>query len=171
MLLFQMYMLVKRIHSFLDRVIMHERSPRRLALTVSLGVYIGISPFIGFHTIMTFLFGWLFALNLAVLFAVSFLIHNPWTTLPIYMFDHYVGQLFFGFFNMDGMQFDPTWVESCNLFLKTHTGISGLSLTAFLVGGNLLAVAASLIIYPFAMYIFEQYLSHKKCITVYEEVI
>jgi len=154
-------MIRERIRLFLDKLIAHERSPRKLAATVCLGVYIGISPLVGFHTIMTFLFGWLFALNIAVLFTVSFLIHNPWTTIPIYAMDHVFGKWLLGIFNIDGMQFDPEWVESCNLFLKTHTGISGLSLTAFLVGGNLLAVSISVMLYPLAKRVFAYYLSKK----------
>jgi uncharacterized protein (DUF2062 family) len=157
----EFFMIIQRAYLFLDKLIAHERSPRKLAATVCLGVYIGISPLVGFHTVMTFLFGWLFALNMAVLFSVSILIHNPWTTLPIYALDHYFGQWLFEIFNIDSMQFDPAWVESCNMMLKSYTGISGLSLSAFLVGGNLLALGISVMLYPVVKRAFTHYLSKK----------
>jgi uncharacterized protein (DUF2062 family) len=110
---------------------------------------------------MTFFFAWFFALNIAVLFAVSFLIHNPWTTLPIYSLDHIFGKWVFNVLNIDYVQFDPSWVESFNNFLLQHTGISGLSLSAFLVGGNLLAVGVSVMLYPVLKRFFQAYLSRK----------
>lgn len=154
-------MIGQRLQRIVEKVVAQERSAKKLAVTFCLGVYIGISPFAGFHTIMTFLFAWLFTLNIAALFAVSFLIHNPWTTLPIYTLDHFFGKMVFKFFGIDCMQFDPAWVESCNHFLMHHTGISGLSLTAFLVGGNILAVGISVMLYPFLKRIFEAYLAKK----------
>jgi uncharacterized protein (DUF2062 family) len=138
-----------------------EQSPHKLALTCALGVFIGISPLIGLHTVMTFAFSWAFSLNLAALFAVSVLVNNPWTMVPIYSADHFFGAWLFQFLQIDYLQLDPVWVESCNLFLKNHTGISGLSLTAFLVGGNILAVCMSIIVYPITRRIFVSYFSNK----------
>ena len=51
-------------------------SPRQLALAVALGVFIGVSPFIGLHTILAILFSFLLRLNKpAVLLGT--LIFNP----------------------------------------------------------------------------------------------
>ena len=155
-------MIMTRLQSLLDRLARREHSPRKLAITLCLGVYIGLSPFIGFRTLITFFCGWLFALDIAALFAISFFVHNPWTIVPIYTLDHFVGQWLFGLFNIDGMQLDPSWVETCSLFLKEHTGITGLSLSAFFVGGNLLGIDISVMLYPLAKRIFSSYLSKKK---------
>jgi len=138
-----------------------EQSPHKLALTCALGVFIGISPLIGLHTVMTFVFAWLFSLNIATLFAISVLINNPWTMVPVYSIDHLFGTWLFNYLNIDYLQLEPVWVESCNVFLKEHTGITGLSLSAFLVGGNLLAIGISIILYPLAKRIFTNYLSNK----------
>jgi len=154
-------MLVQTIKKMCENIFSREHSAKKFAVTVCLGVYIGISPFIGFHTIMTFLFAWLFALNTGTLFAVSFLIHNPWTTIPIYAFDHFFGKWLFRICNVDYSCFDPVWVDSWNDFLMNHTGISGVSPVAFLVGGNLLALIMSVIMYPLAKRLFEVYRSKK----------
>ena len=154
-------MIITPIRSLTQRLIALEQSPHKLALTCALGVYIGFSPLIGLHTVMTFFFGWMFSLNIAALFAVSVLVNNPWTMVPVYSIDHLFGTWLFNLFHINYLQLEPVWVESCNLFLKKHTGITGLSLSAFLVGGNLLAIVISLVIYPLVKRIFAHYFSNK----------
>jgi uncharacterized protein (DUF2062 family) len=151
----------KHIRAFANKLIAYEQSSTKFALTVCLGTYIGISPLIGLHTLLLFFCAWLFTLNLGTLFAVSFIIHNPWTTIPIYTIDHLFGQWIFNLCNIDGTQWDPAWIEWCNEFLYTHVGISGVSLSAFLVGGNLLAIGISVIMYPIAKRLFEAYITEK----------
>src|SRR5690242_1180134 len=138
-------MIITHMRSLRERLIAQVQSPHKLALTCALGVFIGISPLIGLHTVMTFVFAWVFSLNLAALFAVSILIHNPWTMVPVYSIDHFFGAWLFQLFQIDYLKLDPVWFESFNIFLKNHIGISGLSLTAFLVGGNILAIGMSVI--------------------------
>ena|SRR5579863_3760795 len=152
-------MVRKRLGLLIKRIAKREHSPRKLAITFCVGVYIGLSPFIGFRTLITFFCGWLFALDIAALLAISFFVHNPWTIVPLYTLDHFVGQWLFGLLKIDGMQLDPSWVEACTLFLKTHTGITGVSLSAFLVGGNLLGIAISVMLYPLVKRMFSAYLS------------
>jgi len=154
-------MIMKQVLFLIEKITKRNHSPKKLAITLCLGIYIGLSPFIGFRTLITFLCGWLFALDIVALLAISFFIHNPWTIVPIYTLDHFVGHWLFGLLNIDAMQLDPSWVESCSLFIKEHTGISGLSLSAFLVGGNLIGISISLMLYPFAKRMFSTYLSKK----------
>src|SRR5581483_10373754 len=66
-----------------------EHCSTKLALSFCVGVYIAFSPFIGLHTVMTFIFVWLFGLNLAATFTASWLINNPWTMIPIYSTDYF----------------------------------------------------------------------------------
>jgi uncharacterized protein (DUF2062 family) len=150
-------MILTQMRSFIERLIAQEQCPDKLAFTCALGVYIGISPLVGLHTVLTFASAWFFSLNIAALFAVSVLIHNPWTMMPVYAIDHIFGKWFFSVLRIDYMQWDPAWFESCNLFLKEHTGINGLSLSAFFVGGNVLAIGASLMVYPIARRVFTNY--------------
>jgi uncharacterized protein len=155
------FMIFSRIHSLIQRMVASERCPSKLALTCALGIYIGISPLIGLHTAMIFLFGWMFTLSIPLLFAVSVLIHNPWTMMPVYALDHFFGKWLLTVLKIDYLRWDPTWVEACNLFLKEHTGITGLSLSAFLVGGNLLGIGISVMLYPVMKRVFARYMSQK----------
>jgi len=154
-------MVFTKVRSLAERLVAKEQCSHKLALTCALGVFIGISPLIGAHTAMTFLFGWMLSVSIPAVFAVSVLINNPWTMVPIYSFDHFFGKWLFGLFNIDYLSWEPVWVESCNLFLKQHTGINGLSLSAFLVGGNLLAIVISAMLYPLMRRVFTSYLSQK----------
>lgn len=160
-------MIFARIHQLITRMAASERCPSKLAFTCALGIYIGISPLIGLHTAMIFLFGWMFTLSIPMLFAVSVMIHNPWTMMPVYAIDHLFGKWLFTILQIDYLRWDPAWMETCNGFLYEHTGITGLSLTAFMVGGNLLAIGISVMLYPLMKRVFEKYLA-KKIVKKYE---
>lgn len=150
--------------SFIKRLMVHEQNSARLAFTCALGIYIGISPFPGLHTVMTFLFAWFFAVNLAVIFTVSVLVSNPWTMVPVYTFDHLFGVWLLRLLRIDYAYYDPSWMIQLNFFLKEHTGITGLSPIAFLVGGNVLALGMSIISYPLLKRMFTRYYAHKKLV-------
>ena len=67
-----------------------KESPRRIALAFALGVFIGISPFLGLHYIGAFFLAWLFRLNkLVAIVGVS--VNNPWTIVPISTFCVWIG--------------------------------------------------------------------------------
>ena len=79
--------------AFRDRikdVIKLKESPHRIALAFATGVFIGMSPFLGFHTLLGFAIAWIFRLNPFSLLAGVY-ITNPWTIVPIYTFSTYVG--------------------------------------------------------------------------------
>lgn len=155
-------MIRKRMRSLAKRLFLKERSPHKLALTCSLGAFIAISPLVGGHTLMTFLFGWLLRLSIPAVFMVSMFINNPWTMVFIYSFNHLFGKWLFGLFNIDHTSWEPAWLESCYLFIKQHTGISGLSVSALLVGGHILALCVSLIVYMPMKKIFQRMKFTKK---------
>ena len=155
-------MMRKRIRSLAGRLFLKERSAHKLALTCSLGSFIAISPLVGGHTLMIFLFSWLLRLSIPAVFMVSMFINNPWTMIFIYSFDHVVGKWLFGLCNINPAHWEPAWLESCYLFIKQHTGISGLSVSALLVGGHLLALSVSLIVYLPMKKIFQRMRFTKK---------
>lgn len=65
-------------------------TPHRISLAFSLGVFIGMSPFLGIHTVLGILVALVFRLNkLATLAGVY--ITNPWTIVPIYTFSTWIG--------------------------------------------------------------------------------
>lgn len=65
-------------------------SPHRIALAFAVGVFIGMSPLFGIHTVLGLIAAWLFRLNKLVTIAGVY-ITNPWTIVPIYTFSTYVG--------------------------------------------------------------------------------
>ena len=77
----------------------------------------------------------------------------------VYAIDHLFGKWLFTLCKIEHSAWDPIWVESCNLFLKEYTGITGLSLSAFFVGGNLLAIGTSVMLYPIMKRVFTRYLN------------
>ena len=155
-------MIRKKIRSLIERLIVQEQSPHKLALTFCLGAFIAISPLIGAHTVMTFLFGWLLQLSIPAVFMVSTLINNPWTMIFIYSFDHFFGKCLFAACNINCVHWEPSWISHVNGFLEHHTGITGLSLSAFIIGGNLLALSISVMMYIPMRKIFQRVVLHKK---------
>ncbi|MBI4823123.1 MAG: DUF2062 domain-containing protein [Nitrospirae bacterium] len=70
-------------------------SPHKVAMSFAVGVFFGISPLIGLHTILALISAWLFRLNrLATIVGVY--ITNPWSIIPIYTFCTWVGALLIG---------------------------------------------------------------------------
>ena len=65
-------------------------TPHRIAIAFALGVFMGISPLLGLHTIGAFFIAWLLRLNRLVA-VVGVYITNPWTIVPIYSFCLWVG--------------------------------------------------------------------------------
>lgn len=67
-----------------------RETPHRLSLAFAAGVFIGMSPLLGMHTILGIFVAYVFKLNkLATIVGVY--ITNPWTIIPIYTFSTFVG--------------------------------------------------------------------------------
>lgn len=131
-----------------QQLIRLEKDSTKLAFGCSLGIYIAFSPFIGFHTAMTFLFSWLFGLNVAVLFTVSMLINNPWTMVPVYGLGYWFGDFLFSCIGFNHHAYNPQWVLVCNAWLQHYIAWEGFSFWAFMLGGNVLGILFALISYP-----------------------
>jgi uncharacterized protein len=143
-----------QIMSRLERLSLDNWTAKKLAVSFCVGTYIAFSPFPGFHTWLSLLLAWMFSLNVAVVFAASIFINNPWTMVFIYGGDYFFGDFILRFFMIDTCSFDPHWMCYVNTFLHTYTGLEHISLWSFLLGGNIIAVAASFVAYPIAKHIF-----------------
>ncbi|MBI4843790.1 MAG: DUF2062 domain-containing protein [Nitrospirae bacterium] len=75
----------------LKGVLQVHDSPHRIALAFAVGVFMGNSPFLGFHYIGGIFLAWLFRLNKLVAF-VGVSVNNPWTIVPISTFCVWVGK-------------------------------------------------------------------------------
>jgi uncharacterized protein (DUF2062 family) len=73
------------------RQIFHVKdTPHRIAMAFAIGVFIGISPLLGIHTLSAFFIAWFLSLNRFVA-VVGVYITNPWTIIPIYSFSLWIG--------------------------------------------------------------------------------
>ena len=72
-----------------------KESPVRLSISFAIGVFIGMSPFLGIHTVLGIICAYLFRLNKFVTI-VGVYITNPWTIIPIYTFSTWVGAKLLG---------------------------------------------------------------------------
>lgn len=82
--------LLQRFRNVLAQILRIEDTPHRIALTFAVGVFLGLSPFIGLHTVLALAVAWIFRLNRIVMLSGAF-INNPWSMIPIYTFSTWIG--------------------------------------------------------------------------------
>ena len=78
------------IRDRLRQILKVKDTPHRIAMAFALGVFMGISPLLGLHTVGAFFLAWLLGLNRLVAI-IGVYITNPWTIAPIYSFCLWVG--------------------------------------------------------------------------------
>ncbi|MBA3751247.1 DUF2062 domain-containing protein [Candidatus Dependentiae bacterium] len=152
--------MISSLKKKLMQLIQAEKSPARLSASFCVGTFIAILPVIPFQTPGLFVVCWLFSLNLAVTFAATYLVNNPFTLIPIYIMDYAFGVWFFK--NLLGWNLDrynPWWVEKGNDFLSQYIDIkkylgSDFCIWYLVLGGFVLAALVSVILYPFLKIVF-----------------
>jgi len=150
-------MFFKRIKKIFQNLVVKEKSPNVLAFSFCVGVYVAFCPYVGLHTVIIFLTSWLFSLNLAASFSAAWLINNPWTMFGIYTADYMAGDLFLKkLLGICPLAINPAWMAPVNNFIAKHTGISGISIWSFFIGGNLLGLLLSVMLYPVVKLIFKR---------------
>ncbi len=125
-----------------------EQNNDKLALGCSIAIYIAFCPFIGFHTIMTFLFSWLCGLNVALLLTVSMLINNPWSMIPIYSMGYWCGDQLCMLIGFNHHAYNPQWIIMANKWIHHYIAWEGFSFWTFMIGGNIVGLLLALISYP-----------------------
>jgi uncharacterized protein (DUF2062 family) len=131
-----------------------EDTPERTALAYSIGIFLGFSPFLGFHTLSGIAIAFLFGLNrVAVLLGVWS--NTPWWLVPYYMIATWVGMRVLKF------QIDKTAIQEI-FRLGMDQGFIGSDfwsrvtsqwgfLLSFLIGSLILATLLSLVAYPLSL--------------------
>ncbi|MDI6801347.1 MAG: DUF2062 domain-containing protein [Thermodesulfovibrionales bacterium] len=79
----------------LREVISINDSPKKIAISFAVGIFIGMSPILGLHTVLGIAAAWIFRLNKFVTI-IGVYITNPWTIVPIYTFATWVGAKILG---------------------------------------------------------------------------
>ncbi len=84
-----------RFRSTLAQVLRVQDTPHRIALSFAVGLFIGMSFLLGFHTVLALVVAWALKLNRVVILSGVF-ITNPWSIIPIYTFCTWIGTIIMG---------------------------------------------------------------------------
>lgn len=134
-----------KIKDIFQKALLSGCTPKRLTLSLCMGIYIAFSPFPGAHTIMMVACKYLFDLHFPTLFIFTS-INNPWTIIPFFSFDYA-----FGYWLVHSvLGWEPGWTISLAKFF----GSGSICLWSFLIGGNILGIIAALLCYPIATKMF-----------------
>jgi uncharacterized protein len=121
----------KRFRNFYERFISLQGDPAPIAAGFAMGVFVGVTPTIPFHTAIILLIGFLFRQNITAAYLGSWLISNPLTIPLFYLSQYEVGRFLLG-------------MEHCRFELADHSlgAIAALGwkiLLPLLTGGILMA--------------------------------
>lgn len=70
-------------------------TPNKLAISFAVGIFLGLSPLIGLHTVLALAIAWIFRLNRLTTMSAVY-VTNPVSIIPIYTFCTWVGVLILG---------------------------------------------------------------------------
>jgi uncharacterized protein (DUF2062 family) len=154
-----------RLRDLIKKLLHIEDTPERTALAYAIGVFLGFSPFLGFHSLVGLAIAFLFRLNrVAILLGVW--TNSPWWIVPYYVFATWVGMWVMGSW-MD-------WATLKEFFqLGKAQGVMSLDfwrrvssqsdlLLSFLIGSLILCTLLSLMAYPLSLKFIKLYRSRKK---------
>jgi uncharacterized protein (DUF2062 family) len=97
----------KRIRYFHDKFISLKGEPKAIAMGMAIGVFVGVTPTIPFHTALLVVIAVLFKRNVTAAYLGSWVISNP-ITIPVFYFTQYeLGRYLLGIaptdFNLAGL--------------------------------------------------------------------
>ncbi len=120
-------------------IITVRERPEKVSLSFSIGLFIGLSPFLGIHTLLAILIAPVLRLNIYATLSGVY-VTNPWTLVPIYTFSTWVGTLIVGGNYLKEIEFRGLSILSLWKALKSL-------LLPFFVGSLLVASVASVLSY------------------------
>lgn len=126
----------KKLEEFYRRFLSLRGDPRRISLGFAVGVFIGTTPTIPFHTLLVLASSALFRQHLSAAYLGSWFISNPLTIPLLYVSQYEAGRVLLG-------------MERCTLILPDYSlgAIAGLGWQILLplqVGGLLFAPVCAL---------------------------
>jgi uncharacterized protein (DUF2062 family) len=156
------------MHRFKDLIkkLLHiEDTPERMALAYSIGIFLGFSPFLGFHTLTALAIAFLFNLNRVAILLGTWS-NTPWWIVPYYMMATWVGMWVTGFC-IDGKTLKEIFKLGMDQGFMSSDFWSRIAsqwglLLSFGIGSLILAILLSLIAYPLSLRWIRFYRSHRK---------
>jgi uncharacterized protein (DUF2062 family) len=149
-------MLFRLFHRIKTLIFVQNYSVQQQSISLALGVYVAFCPFIGFHTLMMLLFTWLWSLNGPLMIGFSYIINNPWTMIPLYFFDHWIGSHIIPLLGLQALP-EPYFMIHINDWLQAYFNSPGISGWAFLIGGNVVGLVMGLMTYFGAFLLLREY--------------
>jgi uncharacterized protein (DUF2062 family) len=150
---------------FIKKLLHIEDTPERTALAYSIGIFLGFSPFLGFHTLCGVAVAFLFGLNrFAVLLGV-------WSNAPWWVVPYYVAATWMGMW-ITGFRIERVAMEEI-FRLGMEKGLLGADFwgcltsqwgffLSFTIGSLILSLLLSLAIYPLSLSWIKFYRLKKK---------
>jgi len=144
----------------LDRLLSKEQDISRLSASFCLGTFVALMPVIPLQTPLVVALAWIFGLNVGVSVAALYIVNNPFTMIPIYIFGYAVGHWLFGsILHIDLSPYNPAWVERFNIFISRYIDIkrylgSDLCFWCLMCGGFIFALCVALPLYPLMKRLF-----------------
>jgi len=86
----------RRFRILYERFISLKGEPSQIAVGIALGVFVGVTPTIPFHTVIIVLLGLLFRQNITAAYLGSWLISNPLTIPLFYLSQYELGRFLLG---------------------------------------------------------------------------
>ena len=86
----------KRFQTFYERFISLKGEPAQIAAGVAIGVFVGVTPTIPFHTGIIVLIGLLFRQNITAGYLGTLIISNPLTAPLLYVAQYELGRFLLG---------------------------------------------------------------------------
>ena len=123
--------LKKRFRIFYERFISLKGEPAQIAAGLAIGVFVGVTPTIPFHTAIILLLGLLFRQNITAAYLGSWLISNPLTIPLFYLSQYELGRFLLG---MERCRF-----ELADYSLGAIAALGWTILLPLLTGGILMA--------------------------------
>ncbi len=156
------------LKGLLKKLLQIEDTPERTALAFSIGIFLGFSPFLGFHTLGGLAIAFLFKLNrIAVLVGVWS--NTPWWIVPYYTVATWVGTGLVGY-RVDWSLLERLFQSGKEkgfltpefwMLLASQRELLG----AFLTGSLMLALFLGLLAYPLSLKWIRYYRSQKPSFT------
>ncbi len=152
---------MQKIKDFVKRILVEDNSAHSIAMGLAIGVFIGLLPIFGFQMIPVVAISIRFKINkLAAIAGVW--VTNPFTFIPIYSFNYWVGQKVMAFRTEDIKTF-KNFLTSTNFTWETLSNLGYSTLLPLVVGSLLNGAVFSLIVYLISkFFIIKWHIRNKK---------
>ena len=129
----------------LRQIISLSESPHRIASSFAIGIFIGMSPLLGIHTLLGIAVAYSLKLNKFITL-VGVYVTNPWTIVPIYSFGIWLGARIM---HIDKIIPAIDWSHmTFSIFIKDF----GHLLLPFIVGSTTFAFVSAILSYIFIFF-------------------